>query len=100
MSEIAHYFAPLNFEEISENQNFTETQFGNDFLIYKQGSDFPEIEGFDMAIIGVCEERNAHNNEGCALAPDVIRSFLYKLYGGNFRAKVVDLGNINAGHDV
>ncbi len=100
MSEIAHYFTPLNFEEISESQNFVETQFGNDFVIYKIGSDFPELEGLDLAIIGVCEDRNSTNNNGCALSPDVVRSFLYKMFGGSFRAKVADLGNITAGHSV
>ncbi|MGZ3882919.1 MAG: formimidoylglutamase [Bacteroidia bacterium] len=100
MSDIAHYFTPIDFSEISEKTEFTETQFGHDFTIYKTDGDFPELDGFDLAIIGVCEDRNAATNNGCSLAPDVVRSFLYKLYGGSFRAKVADLGNIQPGHSV
>jgi arginase family enzyme len=34
------------------------------------------------------------------LAPDSVRSFLYRLFGGSFDAKVADLGNILEGHSV
>ncbi len=98
MSDIAHFFTPVNFDEISEGATFSETQFGNDFVIYKTGTDFPELEERDIAIIGVCEDRNAVNNDGCRLAPDAVRAYLYKLYSGGFQTKIVDLGNITAGH--
>ncbi|MBL7896744.1 MAG: formimidoylglutamase [Bacteroidia bacterium] len=100
MSDIAHFFTPVSFNMVVENKEFVEGQFGHDFKIYKEGDEFPELENIDMAIIGVCEDRNAVNNEGCALAPDTVRNYLYSLYSGNFRANVVDLGNIMAGHSV
>lgn len=100
MSDIAHFFTPVSFNMVVENKEFVEGQFGHDFKIYKEGDEFPELENIDMAIIGVCEDRNAVNNEGCALAPDTVRNYLYGLYSGNFRANVVDLGNIMAGHSV
>jgi formiminoglutamase len=100
MSDIAHFFRPLNMDEISENKSYSESQFGHDFLIYKEGDDFPDLEDMDIAIIGVCEDRNAPNNEGASLAPDVVRGFLYRLYSGTFASKVVDLGNIHEGHTV
>ena len=98
MSDISHFFSPVNTDEINNNQNLKETQFGNLFAIHKEGNDFPDLEGIDIALIGVCEDRNAENNEGCRLAPDSVRSFLYKLYDTGFRVKVADLGNINPGH--
>lgn len=100
MSDIAHYFTPINFEQVNENKELQEGQLGKDFDIYKEGSDFPELENIDIAIIGVCEDRNAINNEGCSLAPDTVRNFLYSLYSGNFQSKVADLGNITEGHSV
>ena len=78
MSDIAHFFAPLNFDEISEGYQYSQTQFGHDFLIYKSGTDFPDLDHIDIAIVGVCEDRNALSNEGCRHAPDAIRPFLYK----------------------
>jgi len=98
MSDIAHFFSPVNTDNILNNYNLKETQFGNLFTIYKEGSDFPELEEMDIALIGVCEDRNSENNEGCKLAPDAVREFLYKLYDTGFRGNIADLGNINAGH--
>ncbi|MBL7922444.1 MAG: formimidoylglutamase [Bacteroidia bacterium] len=98
MSDIAHFFSPVNTDNILNNYNLKETQFGNLFTIYKEGSDFPELEEMDIAIIGVCEDRNSENNEGCKLAPDAVRKYLYKLYDTGFRGNIADLGNINAGH--
>ncbi len=98
MSDIAHFFSPVNIEDINNYHNLKETQLGNLFSIHKEMDDFPDLEGIDMAIIGVCEERNAENNEGCSLAPDAVRQFLYKLYDTGFTLKVADLGNINPGH--
>jgi arginase family enzyme len=100
MSDIAQFFTPINLDQVSENQPYKEFQFGSDFTIYSEGSDFPELENIDIAIIGVCEDRNAENNPGCSLAPDTVRNFLYRLYTGSFASKVADLGNINAGHTV
>ncbi len=100
MSEINHFFAPVNFGEVSEHQTYDETQFGSLFTIYKTDSDFPDLENAEIVIIGVCEDRNAPNNDGCRLAPDTVRAHLYKLFGGSFTAKVADLGNIKAGHSV
>ena len=98
MSDIAHFFSPVNIENINNYHNLKETQLGNLFSIHKEVDDFPDLEGIDLAIIGVCEERNAENNEGCSLAPDAVRQFLYKLYDTGFTLKVADLGNINPGH--
>lgn len=98
MSDIAHFFSPVDPGDIIENTSLKEQQFGNLFNIYSTGSDFPELNNIDIAIIGVTEERNAANNHGCRLAPNEVRKYLYKLYGGSFDIKVADLGNINPGH--
>src|SRR6218665_2732475 len=98
MSDIAHFFSPVNINDVLKNSPLKELQFGNLFSIYAEGGDFPQLENIDIAIVGVTEERNSVNNTGCALAPDAVRSYLYKLYGGSFNARVADLGNINPGH--
>ncbi|MEO6305884.1 MAG: formimidoylglutamase [Bacteroidia bacterium] len=98
MSDIAHFFSPVNTDNILNNYNLKESQLGNLLSIYKDGQDFPGLEEMDIALIGVCEDRNSENNEGCKLAPDAVREFLYKLYDTGFRVKIADLGNINAGH--
>jgi len=98
MSDIAHFFSPLDINVITSGLQLSEFQFGNTFSIFTNNDNFPELEGKDIAIFGVCEDRNSENNTGSNMAPDEVRGFLYKLYCGSFRANVVDLGNINPGN--
>ncbi|HRH11582.1 MAG TPA: arginase family protein, partial [Bacteroidia bacterium] len=98
MSDIMHFFTPVNAEDILMGQSTSESQFGSIFQIYKSTDDFPELEDVNMAIVGVCEDRNAPDNSGSKNAPDAVRAFLYKLFGTGFTAKVADLGNIMPGH--
>lgn len=97
MSDIAHYFTPVNTEDLLEGRPLKEFQLGTLFSIHDD-TGFPILDMVDIAIIGVTEDRNAENNDGCNLAPDAVRAFLYKLYGGSFSLRVADLGNINPGH--
>lgn len=98
MSEIAHFFSPVNTENILGYNLLKETQLGKVFSIFNEQENFPELENIHMALIGVCESRNSENNMGCKLAPDSVRDFLYKLHGTGFPLQVADLGNISPGH--
>jgi len=59
-----------------------------------------DITQYDIAIIGVEEERNAIKNEGTQHAPNEIRKKLYELYPGKWDKKIIDLGNIVTGNTV
>ena len=98
MSDIAGFFSPIDVETVTDNVDLKDLQFGKLFSIFSNSDNFPDLENINIAIIGVTEERNAENNAGCKLAPDSVRNFLYKLYGGSFSVKVADLGNIRPGH--
>ncbi len=100
MSEISHFFQALDILNISQGLSYQENQFGNKILMYSQENDFPDTEGMDIAIIGVCEDRRSYNNSGSAAAPDEVRKFLYKLFPGSYPSKIVDLGNIQPGFEV
>src|SRR5689334_12313652 len=60
----------------------------------------PEYKGAHIAIFGVKEERGAFSNIGTSAAPDEIRRKLYNLKKGIGSSHIVDLGNLNAGHDL
>lgn len=97
MSDISAFFSPVD-TSILIPEELNTLQLGNIFRIYKSGEDFPELENADIAIIGIAESRNSINNEGCMYASNAVRKYLYKLFSGEFNARVLDLGDITAGH--
>lgn len=60
----------------------------------------PDYRDAHMAILGVKEERGNLGNVGAAQAADEVRKKLYNLKRGNGTYKIVDLGNLNIGHDL
>ena len=75
-------------------------RMGDLIRTYTEEGAFPGLEGIDIALIGVGEDRNAYNNSGCAMAPDVVRKYLYSLYPGCFTPRVADFGNLKTGFSV
>jgi arginase family enzyme len=98
MSDIAHFFKPIQKELIVGPIHLEEAQLGSLIQIYENEEAFPDLEDIDVALIGVKEDRHAPENAGAAEAPNEVRAFLYKLYGGAFQPRMVDLGNIEPGH--
>lgn len=60
----------------------------------------PDYRDVHIAIFGVKEERGTLSNAGTAQAADEIRKKLYNLKRGTGSYKVIDLGNMNPGHDL
>jgi formiminoglutamase len=58
-----------------------------------------QIETFDIAVLGIPEDRNSLFNKGSAKAPDNIRNELYKLYKPG-KSKIIDLGNLIIGKNI
>ncbi len=95
---LADFFSPVNIEKITPGKGFYTSHLGSKIKIYE--SEFPDLSSgeYDVAIIGVCDDRGSVNNRGCGLGPDYIREKFYSLNEGSFKSKIVDLGNIIAGH--
>src|SRR5690606_3837725 len=94
------FFAPVVLPGFSRD-SFYNSQFGKVWQIHT--SELPvwnEENKPHLAIIGVEEERPSVGNAGTAKGPDAVRRHLYQLYQGDYPVKVVDLGNIKAGHAV
>jgi len=95
--DISAFLNPVK-EEVVENCHLThKKQFGNTTTIFKNEEEFPNLEGFQVAILGVEEERYAVDNEGCKDGPDAIRHALYPLFNHWPELKIVDLGNVKLG---
>ena len=94
------YFSPIDIASFSGDSSYAATSFGRIINAYAKGNDFPDLENIQLAIIGVEEDRKALNNEGCGLSSNYVRESFYKLFQGNYSAKIVDLGNIKKGNSI
>ncbi len=99
--DIAAFFEPIDLQEFPfTGETSAQMRLGNMIRIYSDEQNFPDYTSADLAFIGVKDDRNAIHNEGCALAPDVVRKYLYALFPVNQQIKMIDLGNIKKGFNV
>lgn len=98
--DLSIYFESLSDDLFEGLDQFTHPRLGNQMLIYRNGCSFPETSDFDIAIIGVTEDRASTGNEGCARGADEIRRRLYHLFPGAWNARIADLGNIRQGYTI
>jgi formiminoglutamase len=97
---LSDFFSPLSKDKFTPKQGFLTSQMGLKVNFYTDR--FPELEenSYDLAIIGVQDDRAAVNNSGCALGPDYFRDQFYILNEGAFNSRIIDLGNIKAGASI
>lgn len=93
--EISDYFLPIDLEAISLGNEYKDKQLGNKIKINP-----PSLEGVDLAILSISEDRGSLNNKGCANGANLVRQCLYNLYEGPYNFKVADLGIIKAGNSI
>jgi formiminoglutamase len=97
---LSDFFSPLSVDQFTPKQGFLTSQMGLKVNFYTD--QFPELEEntYDIAILGVKDDRAAVNNGGCALGPDYFRDQFYLLNEGPYQSRIVDLGNIIAGASI
>ncbi len=100
ISLIKDFFQAIDLDFFAGQADFKKTSLGEIIEKHSTNSGFPNQTNAKIAIFGVCEERGAASNSGSAGGIDFIRKYLYDLYLGEFSSEIVDLGNINAGHEI
>ncbi|MFN3342038.1 MAG: formimidoylglutamase [Flavobacteriales bacterium] len=95
MKDISIFFEPGFIPEFRSESIIQGTLSAH--TVFHRSGDFPDLNGRDIAIIGVMEERNSYANKGCSKAPDEVRKFLFELSPAGHDYKIADLGNIKAG---
>jgi arginase family enzyme len=98
--EINVFLNSIKQDFIESCNLYHQNQIGNSITIYKDENEFPELDGYELAIIGVEEDRNSLNNKGCKDAPNAIRKSLYQLFNHWKDIKIIDLGNIKTGFGI
>ena len=73
---------------------------GESIDIYRNEDAFPDLEGVDLAIVGIKEERGAVDNKGCADGVDYIRKAIYSLFNHWPQLHIIDLGDIKIGKEL
>ena len=86
-------FDPIQEEDVQDFEHFS---FLNQ-RFKKNLDSFPDLDGIDLAIVGVAEDRGNPANEGAHAGADAIRRALYGLRASHVKYRVADLGNIRPG---
>lgn len=89
--DISIYFNPLPVDV-----DFPLNSLGSFTRFYTESS-FPDLEGVQIAVVGVEEGRGSSNNQGCEHAPDIVRDYFYGLFHHSEEIQIADLGNIQKG---
>ncbi|MBN1142830.1 MAG: formimidoylglutamase [Bacteroidales bacterium] len=87
------YFEPVSLEKQEGFPVTGNALFGRNIRVHTASNPIDEISDYQLAIIGVPEDRHTHNT-GSAGSPDLIRQKLYDLYRVNDKLKIIDLGNL------
>ncbi|MBN3035336.1 MAG: formimidoylglutamase [Bacteroidales bacterium] len=98
--DLSVYFEPLDMPGLNPDDENRGKKQGDHVRAYNEEGRFPSLGDVEIAIIGAGEERGAFENEGCSLAPDYIRKYLYQLYRNEYHPCIADLGNIKKGHSL
>ncbi len=98
--DISIFLEPVAEKCFSKAYRPGKKTLGETINIYRNEDEFPDLEGVDLAIIGVKEERGAVDNKGCADGVDYIRKALYPLFNHWSQLHIVDLGNVRIGKEL
>jgi arginase family enzyme len=99
--DISAFFEPLDQNEFPYSGETTgQIRLGNIIGLHTEADGLPDYSACDIALIGVTDDRKAIGNEGCGLAPNSIRKYLFQLNIGLYPIRMVDLGNIKNGFNV
>jgi arginase family enzyme len=97
---IFEFISPFDKDKYLGDIEFEPTQIGS-LAFFFEGKNI-ELSDFDIAIIGVPDERGSSNNQGTARAADIVRQHFYKLHipFADREIRVLDLGNVVPGNDI
>ena len=98
--DISVFLEPVSDKCFAQSHRPGKKTLGETITIFRNEDAFPDFEGFDLALVGVKEERGAIDNKGCADGVDLIRKALYQLFDHWPQLQIVDLGNVKTGNEV
>lgn len=91
--DLNDYFNPVSLEKPVLSMVPEKFTFSRAIKINTPDSPIKDIHKFEVAILGVPEDKNAFI-KGSAAAPDKVRAMLYQLSSINRKLSLIDLGNL------
>jgi len=95
-----NFLTPVSDTVLAHNELTAQQALGKKIKVHSRQNGIPDLEGVQMAIIGVQENRNDINYIGAEVNFDSIRKKLYALFPGNWHTTLADLGDIEPGETV
>lgn len=95
-----NFLTPVPDSVLVHNELLLPQALGRKLRIHSALSGFPDLDGVQVAILGVLENRNDVDYIGEEFQLDEIRKSLYSLYPGSWDTLIADLGDINKGESV
>lgn len=88
---------PVSDSVVAQNELYNKKCLGNVIKLHTAKTGLPDMEGVDIAIIALRENRGAADGRDNPLDFSGIRRSLYKLFPGNWHVHLADLGDLEAG---
>ena len=95
-----NFLSPVSDAVLAHKELLSQQALGRKIRIHSKQEGLPELDGIDIAIIGVLENRNDIDYIGEELSFGEIRKALYSLFPGNWKKSIADLGDIQGGESV
>ena len=95
-----NFLSPVSDTVLAHNELLSSQALGRKMRIHSIQKGIPDLEGVNIAILGVLENRNDINYIGEELNLSEIRKSLYALFPGNWHTTIADLGDIKKGESV
>ncbi|NRD19494.1 formimidoylglutamase [Winogradskyella eckloniae] len=95
-----NFLTPVSDAVLAHNELTAQQSLGKKIKVHSRQNGIPDLEGVQLSIIGVKENRNDVNYIGAKIDFDSIRKTLYTLFPGNWYTTIADLGDIEPGETV
>ncbi|MDX1279031.1 formimidoylglutamase [Oceanihabitans sediminis] len=95
-----NFLSPVSDMVLAHNELLPQQALGRKIRIHSKQNGIPDLDGVQLAILGVIENRNDENYIGEDFNLNEIRKSFYALFPGSWTTTIADLGDINKGETV
>jgi len=95
-----NFLSPVSDFVLAHNELLSQQSLGRKLRVHSKKHGIPDLEGVNVAILGVLENRNDYNYIGETFHLNEIRKAFYALFPGSWNTTIADLGDINKGESV